>query len=53
MVHRPDTVMRGHRPSKTGVNALVTRASPFLRNGWIAGTSASEATPFFERHARQ
>jgi hypothetical protein len=30
-------VMRGHSASKTRVNALVTRASSFLR--WIAGSS--------------
>jgi hypothetical protein len=31
-------VMRGHSPSKTGVNALVTRASIILRKRWIAGS---------------
>jgi hypothetical protein len=29
--------MRGHSPSKTGVNALVTRASIILKS-WIAGS---------------
>jgi hypothetical protein len=29
--------MRGHSPSKTGVNALVTPASIIFARGWIAG----------------
>jgi hypothetical protein len=31
-------VMRGHSPSKTGVDALMTRAS-IIFEGWIAGSS--------------
>ncbi len=31
-------VMRGHSPSKTGVNALMTRASIFFARRWIAGS---------------
>jgi len=36
--------MRGHSPSKTGVNALMTRASIHFANRWIAGSSPAMTT---------
>src|SRR3954447_6937842 len=40
-------VMRGHSPSKTGVNALMPAHPSFLRNRWIAGSSPA-MTPVFQ-----
>jgi len=37
--------MRGHSASQTRVNALLTRASIFLRRGWIASELGYSRVP--------